>query len=484
MRRVLLGALAAAVAVGGCGSSSTGSPASPLATVVSYFPATSPFVLTVNTNAQSRSVNALKTAESRIPFFAAVKAAELSRLPAGIEKDIKSLAGDPAAVGDAGGSHAGFAAGILVVWMTRDATNLSALVKKLPVHRTGTLDGATLYGESSGEAFAVAGPTLLIASSQSTLSAAIARHAHGQGITAGQHAAAVAGLDPNAAIQVFGDLEGVLSRPSAAKARRIPWVAAIHDYGADVSVSSNAITLRFRVGTDGSGLPPSELPIASGSSSPGVVNAFPIQTAIHDPAQIFSFVESAEQATSPLSYARFRRKEARLERRTGVDINRLIDQLSGDLIVSSDTRTTLARVTVNDPATVSAMFTKLASVPGTLGGGSILKRVAPGTVSYVEAGRHALLGVVGNQLVLAVPPTGGAVTPALLKSFAAAPTATVPGQSGAVVFRIKIEALVALLDKRPPSPLGRAMLALLGDVTGSVSATPAALTGTATVAIR
>ena len=86
MRRVLLGALAAAVVVGGCGSSSTGSPTSPLATVVSYFPATSPFVLTVNTNAQSRSVNALKTAESRIPFFAAVKAAELLQLPAGIEK--------------------------------------------------------------------------------------------------------------------------------------------------------------------------------------------------------------------------------------------------------------------------------------------------------------------------------------------------------------------------------------------------------------
>ncbi len=53
-----------------------------------------------------------------------------------------------------------------------------------------------------------------------------------------------------------------------------------------------------------------------------------------------------------------------------------------------------------------------------------------------------------------------------------------------MVFRIKIEQLVALLDKRPPSPLGRAMLALLGDVTGSVSATPAALTGTATLAIR
>jgi hypothetical protein len=130
------------------------------------------------------------------------------------------------------------------------------------------------------------------------------------------------------------------------------------------------------------------------------------------------------------------------------------------------------------------MLTKLASVPGSLGSGSRLKQIAPGTFSYLNSDRHALLGVVGSQLVLAVPPKRGAVAPGLLKSFASAPTAPVAGQSGAVVFRIKIGQLVTLLGKRPPSPVGRALLGMLGDLTGSLSATPAALTGTATLAIR
>jgi hypothetical protein len=486
MRRVLLGALAGAILAAGCGSSSTGSSATPLQTVLSYYPAQSPFVLTVSTDPNSASAKADKAIEARVPFVSAIKAAELARLRSlgGIGQSLKALVGDPAAVGEASPSGRFVVSDFLVAWLTTNAGKLSALVKKLHVHQTGTLDGATLYGSAAGGAFAVSGPMLLLAPTRLTLIAAIVRHARHQGITAAQHAAALAGLDVNAAVQVFGNLEQVLSQPSAAKARRIPWVAAIRSYGAAIGVAPSALTFRFRLSTEGSALPPSELPLASGSSSPSLVDALPIQTGIHDPAHIFDFLESAEQTTSPASFAKFRRREARVKRKTGVDIDQLIGQLSGDLIVNSDSRTTLARVKVSDPAAVSTMLTKLSSVPGTFGNGARLERVGPATFSLVESGRRSLLGVVGSQLVLAVPAKRSVATPAALRSFAFAPAAPLSGQSGAVVFRLHLDELIALLDKHPPSGAGRSLLALLGDLTGSVSATPAALTGNATLAIR
>ena len=84
----------------------------------------------------------------------------------------------------------------------------------------------------------------------------------------------------------------------------------------------------------------------------------------------------------------------------------------------------------------------------------------------------------------AVPGKRSVATPAALRSFAFAPAAPFSGQSGAAVFRLHLDELIALLDEHPPSGAGRSLPALLGDLTGSVSATPAALTGNATLAIR
>lgn len=485
MRRALLGALAMAIVVSGCGSSSAGSPVNPLSSELSYFPAQSPLVVTAQTGTNSESAEATKALESKIPIFGAIEKAELARLPAGInyDRDIKPLAGNPAAFGDTGNSGTA-PSQFLLAWMTRSASKLDALVHKFHLRKVGSHDGASLYGDPSGASFAVDGPTLLIASARSTVTAALDRHANKQGITEAQHSTAITGLDPNAAVQVFGDLRGVLSAPSAAKARRIPWVAAIRSYGVAISASSTALTVSFRLDTQGRTLTASQLPIAAGSGSPSLVKALLIQAGIHDPAQAIQFIEAAEQATAPKSYAQFLHKEARLRRRTGVDVSKLIGDLNGDLIISSDSRTTLARVNVADPETVSADLTKLASVPGVLPKGRTLTRIGPSTFSDVENGRKVLLGLVGSELVVEVPPKGAVASPATLKSFAAAPAAPVPGQTGAVSFRLKLPELITLVSKHPPSAMGRSLLALLGDLTGSVSATPAALTGTATLAIK
>ncbi len=244
------------------------------------------------------------------------------------------------------------------------------------------------------------------------------------------------------------------------------------------------MTLSFHLSTDRSALSASQLPIASGSGSPSVVGALPIQLGIRDPAQIVDFIESASQATSAHGYANFLRQEAALRRKTGVDLQALVSQLTGDLTVDTDSRTTLARVDVSDPATVSQILTKIASVPNALGAHDRLRPLGSDRFSITSHGRTALLGVADGKLVLVVPAKGSSATPAALNDFASAATTTIPGTSGAVAFRIKIDQLLALVLKRAPSPIERDVLGLLGDFTGSMSATPSGLSGTATLALK
>ena len=56
--RVLLGVVVVAVgaAIAGCGSSSPGAPANPLASELSYYSANAPFIMTIATNPNSTAI--------------------------------------------------------------------------------------------------------------------------------------------------------------------------------------------------------------------------------------------------------------------------------------------------------------------------------------------------------------------------------------------------------------------------------------------
>ena len=487
-RRMLVGVLAAvALLAAGCGSSSSGSGSGALTTELSYFPSHSPFVMTARTGAQSNSAASAKRLEAKLPTIAFARAAifgALSRLGINYQRDIAPLLGNPLAFGIASAGGNAIGSDFLAVWVTRDGSKLSALVHKLPLHSTGTIDGANLYATSTGWELAVDGATLVFGRNQPDVIAALSRHANSQGMTASEYSTAVSGLPSSAPVQIFGDLTQVLAKPGAATARRIPWVAALRGYAATFSTSKSGVTLSFHLSTDGSALSASQLPIASGSGSPSIVDALPIQLGIRDPAQIVDFIESAAQATSAHGYAKFLRQEAALRRKTGVDLEALVGQLTGDLTVDSDSRTTLVRVAVSDPATVSQILTKIASVPNALGAHDQLKPLGSDRFSITSNGRTALLGVADGKLVLVLPAKGSTATPGALNDFASAPSTTIPGTSGAVAFRVKLDQLLALVLRQAPSPIERYALGLLGDFTGSMSATPSGLSGTATLALK
>jgi hypothetical protein len=71
-----------------------------------------------------------------------------------------------------------------------------------------------------------------------------------------------------------------------------------------------------------------------------------------------------------------------------------------------------------------------------------------------------------------------------LRSFASAPAAPAAGANGAVSFRVSLSELIALETKNTQSPIVRQILGVLGDLTGSMSATTGALSGAATLSFK
>jgi hypothetical protein len=493
MRRLLLlllAVIASGVVLAGCGSSSSGSSPNPLGTSLSYFPAQSPFVMTVATKPSAAAAAQQKQLEQRLPLASFGKAAlmaQLQKLGIDFQKDIKPLYGNPIAFGDASASLPDFQNSFLIVWVTKSASKLNALLHKLKGLTPGaTRGGAKLY-TTSGAALAVAGPTVVFAKTAAAVASALDRHAHGGGITTSQYATAVQGLTSDASVHLFGDLAGALATPQAATARRIPWVAALRSYGATFGSSASGLTIQFRLSTGGVSLSPSQLPFASGSSSPSVVPGLPIQVGLRDPAQIVSFAEGAAQAASPAGYAKFQKQVATVRHKTGVDLNDLLGQFRGNLIVDSDTRSTFVRAGVADPSTVTKLLSKLSAAKSGFGTHSRIRPLGGGFYSVSNGHTNTTVGVVASQLVVGELPAPGHILPASLHAFATASPTAVPGASGALSFRVSLSQLIALTAAHSAgasSPIARQLLGLLGDFSGSMAVTPGALTGHATLALK
>ena len=475
-------ALATAV-LAGCGGSSPGAaPANPTTQVLSYFPSATPFVMTLSTAAKSQSVQSQQALMRKVPALAIAETAlfaKLSQVGIDYNRDIRPLFGKPIAAGAAGAALSGTHTPFLVAWVTNSAAKLNALAAKITALRSvGTHDGAKLL-TANGAAVAISGSTLLLSGSISDLEAALDRHAHQQGLTAAEYAQATTGISSSGAVQMFGDLKGALASPSAAKARAVPWVAAIKSYGVSLNATANGMSMRFHIDTSGAPLTAAQLPIASGLSSPPLSGDMPVQAAVRDPAQIITFIEAAVRVTAPAQYAKFLSQSSSLKRRSGFDVNALVGMLTGALGVESDTHSTLMRAQVSNPSQAAAMIAKLVH-SGALPPRSHVTTLGTGLYSLHSAGSSSteMLGVIDSYLVL------GQASPNQLRAFAAAPASAASTGAGSVSFRIALAELLRLTLKDRLPTITQQYLSLLGDFSGSASATTGGLSGTATLTLR
>jgi Protein of unknown function (DUF3352) len=484
MRRVLFLALLCALAVAGCGSSKSASAPNPVNTELSYFPANSPFVMSIVTDPNSAAVTGAHDLINNFPIASFGESALMQKLnQEGInyENDIRPLFGNPVMFGLTNlGISTSSSSGFLAVWVTKDAGKLTSLLKKVGgFHTAGSHDGATLYQAGGSTTFAVDGATLVVGLSPAEVDGALDRHAHGGGVTTSQYAQAFNGLPQNSLVEAFGNLAGVLSGPSAAKARRVPWVAALRTYATSISANSSGLTFQYRLDTTGQQLTQAQVPLAPATVPPTLAGALPIAAGIEDPAHIVAFVESAEQASSPASYAKFLRRQATIRAKTGVDLNSVLKLATGSLMISSNTRATMGRVGLSNPTAAASALSKLMTQPHSVFDKSTsVRRLGGGFYAINESHQTITVGVVGSQLLV------GKATPAQLRSFAAAPTAQAAGAQGSVAFQIALIQLLKVTLKNALPKEAQGALGALGDITGWADASPSALTGSATLAVH
>jgi hypothetical protein len=472
-------ATALALVLAGCGSSSS---SNPVGSSLSYFPKNSLFVMSLQTDPNSSAIKDMQALLRRFPavsFGEAALTSRLQQLGLNYDADIRPLFGNPALIGVAAPSSVGARARFLVVWVTKDASTLNGLLKKLHLPAGQTIDGAKVYSISTAS-LAVDGATLVLGASPVAVKAALDRHAHGGGLTSADEARAMGGLSQSSLISAFGDLTAVLASPSAAQARQVPWVRALRGYGVSISANASGLAFQYRLDTSGAPLTDAQLPIAPGSTPPALAGSLPISAGVRDPARVARFIENAERLTSPAKYAEYLKRQLGVRRRTGVDLNNLLRLLTGEAAVNSNARVTMARAQLSDPTAGKRTLAKLATDPKAFSSAPTTVSRGPGGFYLFKEPKHTTtIGVVGSELVLGVK-----ATPAQLSSFASASPTAATGAQGSVAFRVGLPALLQLALKKAPSATVKTLLGTLGDLTGWLSASPSALTGSAALAIK
>jgi hypothetical protein len=455
MRRALMAVVAVSLAViiGGCGSSSSSTVSNPLATELSYFPAQPAFVAAIATDPHGAAVQNVGALLGAFPLaklgIDALKST-LSSMGLDYQGEIEPLFGNPIAVGALNPSSP--STSFLAVWITKSAAKLAALVKRLPGSKAdGSVGGATLY-RSGSLTVALEGATAVAGPSAEQVGAALSRHAHGGGMSSAAFSTGTRNLPRDALVRAFGTPTGAFAGAQTGSARAVPWLAALRGFAASLSAGSTGLTAQFRLDTSGRSLTTSQLPFAAGTAPPQLAGKLPIAVGVRDPAQTIAFIEAVARAVDP----------AASKSKASHDLKALAALLTGDLIVQSDTRITMGRANVTDPALAARQLAKLPGAVRQPGGFYAIK---------TGHGTSLRLGLVGNALV------AGVATPAALRAFATAPATPVPNAQGSVAFRISLEELVRLALGSAPGTLIQSVLSTLGDVTGSAAAAPAGVTG-------
>ena len=473
---VVLAALA--LVATGCGSKSS---SSSLGTALGYVPKNAALVITIDTNPDGGQWKQVDHIVGKFPFGGQfkqqLKNAFNARANVDYDKDVKPLLGNDVVLAITGPSTPGAQTPYVFAWKLKDESAARKLIQAT-TEKSGTIDGLDVYGRPPTNFAVIKDSTLVIADTMPSLQAALKRAGGGDHMTESDFNDALGGLNQDSLLRITGNFHSLLTGKQAIAARRIKWLNALGSFGLTLRAESDGISYDFTAKTDPSGLTPQDLPLASGSEAPPVVErAGELGFAVRDPAQIVSFAQQASQITNPKGYGKFLKDKAKLSKQLGVDVDRdLIGQLTGNATASIAIDGAVAvRADLRDPAAATATLKKVAprlpSIAQSRGKTLTLSSAGNLYTLTQPNGKKTVFGVIGKSFVVASDAARAA-------QFAGQSASTVPGATGSLVFATDARALAdAIAAKRGQGVAAQIFTSALGTMSGSVHTETSGVTG-------
>jgi hypothetical protein len=484
-----------AFVIAGCGGDESGDSGSSLDTALGYLAEDTPLVIAISTDLDGDQFEAARSIAEKFPIGGQVEDQLKGYFEDGgadFDEDIRPLLGNEFVVG---------APSIEAITVQEDDRDFVAAIQaedgdKLKeavgkgTEEAGEQNGATLYTDSDGDAFAVEDDVLVVARSEELLKAALEQRDADDRLTEDAFDEGLADLPQDALVKVYSDVGALIeSSPDAEQARKVKWVGALETLGLTASVEEDQVAVDFNLATNGEDLSEEDLPLADGAESPELAREDDeIGVGVRRIDQIFEFARNTARALDPREAGQIDVVLKQVEQRTGVALeDDVLGQLAGGVSASFDLNGQLSAVRgePEDPEALADSLAKLApELPDLLGasGGRVERSQGDGGTLYTVSdgsGESLSFGVIDEVFVVGE-------TPQAAREGAARETRSVEGAQGVVVFNASGKAIADnfLSQLGGAAGLGGSLFTgPIGDLTGSVESSTDGLRGRVTLAI-
>jgi len=294
---------------------------------------------------------------------------------------------------------------------TQDAGKLEEFAKDGGTEQESS-EGYDIYqGQEDDTWVAIKDEVLVLSDNEETLKNALKQRGEDDRLTEDDVEAAFEDLPDDAPLFAYVNVKALLAAdPDAEEALKIEWVDHIETLGLSADATDDAVAIDWSLRTDPEGLSDSDLPIASGSEAPQLLErddgSAEFVFGLRDPSQVVDFSLAALQALDPAGYAEFEAGKQTIGRRLDIDVDDdVLAQLSGDVSALVDLEGRFGvRAELDDPDAFEQTLAKIMEeLPGFSGDITVTKpKTGDRFYGFATSdGQTYAVGVANGALVLA-----------------------------------------------------------------------------------
>ncbi|HYH59958.1 MAG TPA: DUF3352 domain-containing protein [Thermoleophilaceae bacterium] len=416
----LILALLAAVllAFSGCGDDGGEEAASPLDEALGYLSEDAAFAFIVSSDLED--YDDVRQLSERFPFGGQVEnllQQALAEEGVDFEEQIEPLLGNEIVIGT--DDNASFIDSeddtpFVLAVETGDADALEELATSAG-RDAGESEGYDIYqGQEDDTWLAVKDEIVVLSNSEETLNTALAQRGEDNRLTEEDVDAAFEELPGDAPLKVYVNVAALLEvDPDTQEALKVKWVESLETLGVSADVGEDEVAIDWFLRTDSSDLSDEDLPIATGSEAPQLLeragDSAEIAVALREPAQVIDFALATLEAIDPATAAQFEAGKAGIGQRLGVDIDDdVLAQLTGDVAAVARIDGSFGtRLALEDGPAFQRTLAKIMVGLPRFADGVVVTRPKAGDRFYGVAtsdGESFAVGVVGDSLVVANDP--------------------------------------------------------------------------------